>query len=80
MRQFVTSKMKFSCISFCTDNFLLKPDDGHVTHCVVDGKQYAELSLVPSMNTSDPCEVCHCCVSACVDNNVHHINTWLIDF
>ena len=30
--------------------------------CVVDGKTYEELAMVPS-NSSDPCEVCHCCVS-----------------
>jgi len=29
--------------------------------CLVDGETYKELSMVPS-NSSDPCEVCHCCV------------------
>ena len=64
-------------IYFCTDQLLLPGE--HITYCVVDGDVYTDLSLVPSDNTSDPCEVCHCCVSACVDKQIHVALAWCLD-
>ena len=64
-----------ACFSFMpmlfylfADDFLIpiEPDEPVITDrdCVIDGRVYTDLSLVPSTNTSDPCKVCHCCVSS----------------
>ncbi|XP_065889336.1 chordin-like [Dysidea avara] len=37
--------------------------------CLVDGETYEELSMVPS-NSSDPCEVCHCCLGKLVCSRI----------
>ncbi|XP_065889325.1 chordin-like [Dysidea avara] len=37
--------------------------------CLVDGEAYEELSMVPS-NSSDPCEVCHCCLGEVVCSGI----------
>jgi len=38
------------------------PDES-ISTCRINGTRYEDLSLVPSTNASDPCEVCHCYVS-----------------
>ena len=56
------SDLSFYGYGFTGQLLNLTPDP-FVTWCVVGERIYKDLSLVPSTNTSDPCEVCHCCVS-----------------
>lgn len=48
-------------ITFCIDQWLIPSEP--TTHCVVNGKVYTDYSFIPTINSSDPCEACHCCVS-----------------
>ena len=60
--------MKYTNVFYCSvcfsDQLFLAPDK-KITTCKINGSEYEDLSLVPTSNISDPCEVCHCRVSVC---------------
>ena len=60
--------MKYTNVFYCSvcfsDQLFLAPDK-MITTCKINGSEYEDLSLVPTSNISDPCEVCHCRVSVC---------------
>ncbi|XP_065889353.1 chordin-like isoform X2 [Dysidea avara] len=44
-------------------------DTENTLGCLVNDKTYEELSMIPS-NSSDPCEVCHCCIGEVVCSRI----------
>ena len=44
-----------------TDAVNLVPEE-YASKCIHGGSKYSDLTVIPSLNSSNPCEVCYCWV------------------